>query len=56
MSEYSIGSSDLKDVCNSSIEMQGGDQSATIQPVEGVMGCSSTNGDAQIEWTIRKPF
>lgn len=34
--------------------MQGGNQSTTIQPVEGIMGCNSTNGGAQVEWTIRK--
>lgn len=34
--------------------MQDGNQSATIQPTEGVMSCDSANGDAQIEWTIRK--
>lgn len=39
---------------NSSINMQGGNQRTIVQAVEGVMSCNSTNGDAQIEWTIRK--
>lgn len=43
-------------VVYNSIHMQGGsqNQNATVQPVEGVMGCNSTSGDAQVEWTIRK--
>ncbi|KAJ4423464.1 hypothetical protein N0V82_001937 [Gnomoniopsis sp. IMI 355080] len=56
--DVNIGSSDLIKVVYNSIHMQGGsqNQNTTIQPVEGVMDCNSTSGDAQVEWTIRKTF
>lgn len=49
MMDDGITSSDLIKVINSSIDMQDGSQSATVQPVEGVPGCNSTNVGAQVK-------